>query len=298
MDAYGSSTVQNDLATFNSTFGLPSASLSIAYPSGKPKGRNSGWALETALDVEWAHALAPSASILLVVAKSSSFSDLMAAVDYAKTQPGVRVVSMSWGGSEWSGELSQDSHFSQTGVVFTAASGDNGTQIWPAASGKVLAVGGTTLTNNSNGTWSETAWSGSGGGISTYESEPGYQTSYPSMLSTNGMRGVPDISFDADPNTGVYVVSGGSWYQVGGTSLGSPSWAALIALADQGRTSALGDANTPLYGLAQTSYTSDYRDVTTGSNTGYSAGTNYDFVTGLGSPLANTLVPALAASTP
>ncbi len=299
VDAYGSPTIQKDLATFNSQFGLPAANLTIAYPQGKPNKVDSGWALETSLDVEWAHALTPNAPILLVVAKTNSFNNLLAAVDYANTH-GAAVVSMSWGGSEFSSEASYDYHFTHAGVVYTASAGDNGSGVlWPAASPNVVAVGGTSLPLDAGGnlTGPETAWSGSGGGISGYESEPGYQTSY--GIVSNNRRGSPDISFDADPNTGVAVYDSTKyygqvgWFVVGGTSFGSPSWAALVALADQGRTSSLTDGHAALYQMATgSSYSTDYRDVTGGSN-GNPARTGYDFVTGLGSPLAASLVQAL-----
>ncbi len=300
VDAYGSPTIQKDLAAFSSQFGLPAANLTIAYPQGKPNRTDAGWALETALDVEWAHALAPEANLLLVVSKTNSFANLLSAVDYATSQ-GAHVVSMSWGGSEFSSEASYESHFNRSGVVFTAAAGDNGSGVlWPAVSPYVVAVGGTTLPLDSSGnlTGAETAWSGSGGGISTYESEPAYQTAY--GIASNNHRGVPDVSFDANPNTGAAVYNSTKyygqrgWFVVGGTSFGAPAWAATIALANQGRTAPLSDGHTALYQAATgSSYPANYRDVASGSN-GNAAGTGYDFVTGLGSPLAGNLVPALA----
>src|SRR5207247_1098068 len=121
---------------------------------------DAGWALEISLDVQWAHAIAPGADILLVEASTNSFSNLLGAVDVAVAR-GAQVVSMSWGGSEFSSEASYDSHFNVTGVTFTAASGDSGNGvIYPAASPYVVAVGGTTLPLDSSGnlTGSEVAW--------------------------------------------------------------------------------------------------------------------------------------------
>lgn len=307
VDAYGSPTIQNDLQVFDNQFGLPPASLTIAYPSGKPGRTDGGWALETALDVEWAHAIAPDAKILLVVAKSSSISNLISAVDYASSQ-GAQVVSNSWGGSEFSGEASYDSHFQQTGTVYVASSGDNGSGMsWPASSPNVLSVGGTNLQLDSAGNYlGESAWSGSGGGTSTYESRPSYEDLWQSVVGTQ--RGNPDVSWDADPNTGVAVYDSTlyngqkGWYQVGGTSFGAPSWAALIALADQGRTSPLTSINTiaNLYSTAgstnSTGYTNNYYDITTGNNGGYSSQAGYDLVTGIGSPKADVLVPEMNQS--
>jgi subtilase family serine protease len=301
VDAYGSPTIANDLKTFCTQFGLSQASLTIAYPSGKVRQTSSGWALETSLDVEWAHAVAPGATILLVVAKSASLNDLLTAVDYA-AKHGACVVSMSWGGSEWSGETGYDSHFQMAGVTFVASSGDSGAGAgWPAVSQYVTGVGGTSLTTQSNGTYiSETAWSGSGGGPSAYVPVPAYQQSW----HITGTRETPDVALDADPYTGVAVYDSTKyngmqgWFQVGGTSLGSPVWAGLIALANQaggtfGGSSLSANLNTALYSIGSSSYATDFHDITSGSN-GYSATSGYDEVTGIGTPQAGTLVTALA----
>ncbi|MDP4146451.1 MAG: S53 family peptidase [Bacillota bacterium] len=298
--AYGSPTIQNDLASFNSKFSLTNANLQIYYPQGKPTVNDTGWAQETSLDVEWAHALAPNAAIDLVVAKSSSSNDLLGAVDYASNL-GVQVVSMSWGGSEFSGETALDSHFQHSNTVYVAASGDNGAgTTWPAASPNVLAVGGTSLPLDYQGNLigSETAWSGSGGGISRYEKEPSYQQKL--NISSKGYRAIPDVAFNADPNTGVLVDYNSSWYIVGGTSFAAPAWAAFIALVDANRTTPLSNVQNQLYSIASTSqYSSDYRDITIGQNGRLSmdyAKKGYDFVTGLGTPLENNLLTNLAAN--
>ena len=314
VDAYGSPTIQSDVATFDSQFNLPAVNLTIAYPSGKPNKTDGGWALETSLDVEWAHAIAPGAHILLVVAPSASTSDLVAAIDYATSQ-GAQVVSNSWGGSEFSSETSYDSHFQHAGVVYVASAGDTGGAIeWPAASPYVLGVGGTTLTvNGTSGAYSyggETAWSSSGGGLSQYESRPAYQNNWQSVVGSQ--RGIPDIAWDANPSTGVAVYDStryegqSGWYEVGGTSVGSPSWSALVALVDQGRVTPLstesgtGNILNDLYTLAgatgSAGYTADFHDITGGSN-GNPALPGYDLVTGIGSPQAQNLVPALISDT-
>ncbi|MDN4595149.1 S53 family peptidase [Polycladomyces subterraneus] len=304
VDAYGSPTIQNDLATFDAQFGLPAANLQIAYPSGKPNRTDGGWALETAMDVEWAHALAPNAKILLVVAKSASISDLVTAIDYASNN-GAQVVSNSWGGAEFSSESSYDSHFQHPGTIYLASSGDSGAGTgWPAVSPFVLAVGGTSLQIDTSGNYlSESGWSGSGGGTSTYVARPSYQDGWSNIVGTQ--RGNPDISFDADPYTGVAVYSGtkyqgqSGWFVVGGTSLGSPCWAAMLALVDQGRTMPLSSLDTiqQLYQIAGTTnssgYTNNYHDVTQGSNGGFTSISGYDLVTGIGSPKADALIPAL-----
>ncbi|HSX00935.1 MAG TPA: hypothetical protein VLF67_01720, partial [Candidatus Saccharimonas sp.] len=248
---------------------------------------NSGWSLEAALDVEWAHAIAPQAKILLVEARSASGNNLLAAVDYARKQPGVVAVSMSWGGSEFAGQTAYDSYFtSAAGAAFFAASGDGGNGVfWPAVSSNVTAVGGTTLSLNPDGSVaSEVAWPGSGGGVSAYTPKPAYQ----SALSATG-RSIPDVAYDADPATGFSVYSSvrysgvKGWFQVGGTSAGTPQWAAIYAL---GGTA----TNTQLYAdAAGPGYANVLQDIITGSNGACgavcTAGPGYDAVTGLGTPL-------------
>jgi subtilase family serine protease len=283
VDAYDDSRAQSDLATFSKAENLPACG-SGCFTKHKMSSftfSNSSWALEESLDIEWAHAIAPGAKILLVEARSASGNDLLSAVKWAKAQPGVVSVSMSWGGSEFSGESSYDPDFKQTGVAFFAASGDSGTGVeWPAVSDNVIGVGGTTL-NVSGGTVSESAWSGSGGGISSYETRPSFQNGF----VTGNYRGVPDVSYDADPNTGfpVYdsvMYSGYSgWWEVGGTSAGTVQWAAIRALAGSSLT------EQQLYTDAGPSH---FRDITSGSNGSCSvcnAVSGYDYVTGLGSPI-------------
>jgi subtilase family serine protease len=302
VDAYGSPTIQSDLDTFDQRFGLPSTTLKIAYPQGKPK-TDGGWALETSLDVEWAHALAPKAKILVIGTKSSSISNLLSGIDYA-TSHGATVVSNSWGGSEFSSETSYDSHFNHSGITYLASSGDDGEgSSWPAGSSNVLSVGGTSLNLTSTGSYSsETAWSGSGGATSTYESLPTYQSNWTSIVGQK--RGIPDVAFDADPNTGVYVYTStpdegeSGWFQVGGTSFSAPAWGALIALADEGRVQPLSssEALNAIYSTASTTgssgYTTNFHDINSGSN-GYNAESGYDLVTGIGSPVADQLIPLL-----
>jgi subtilase family serine protease len=256
---------------------------------------------------EWAHALAPDANILLVEARSDGSEDLYNAIQYANTQ-NPQVVSMSWGGPEYDRESSDDAtYFSHSGIVYLAASGDQGDSAgvdYPAASPNVIAVGGTSLPLDANGnlTGPETAWDDSygstGGGISSYETEPGYQTSF--GVPYSGGRCVPDVAFDADPGTGVSVYFDGSkfgsspgWWVIGGTSLSVQCWAGIIALDDQ--NSPLTNASQALYQLAgsNSNYNSygAFRDITSGGNGTYNAGVGYDLCTGLGSPLANILVP-------
>jgi subtilase family serine protease len=287
VDAFDDPTIASDLAYFSNYFSLPTASF-VKYKMATTIPVDSGWALEISLDVEWAHAIAQKATILLVEARSNSLSDLLSAVSYATTYPGVKAVSMSWGGSEFSTETFYDSYFNNAGITFFASSGDSGAGvIWPSSSLYVVAVGGTTL-NLANGVvTSETAWSGSGGGVSAYEPKPGYQTSYGLIYAR---RAVPDVSYDANPNTGVLVYDStpyqgfSGWWVVGGTSVGAPQWAAIQALG-------LSANNNNFYQDAKSaSYSSYFRDITVGSN-GYPATTGYDLVTGLGSPLTTNYAP-------
>src|ERR671934_163324 len=177
VDAYDDPTVENDLAVFSSEYGLPSCTSSngcftkVDQTGGTSYPRSDqGWALEISLDVQWAHAIAPGAKILLVEASSNSFTNLLAAEDYAKAH--AQYVSNSWGAGEFSGESSYDGHFSQSGVSFFVSSGDSGLPAeYPSSSSNVISVGGTTLKFAPDGSLqSETGWSGSGGGCSTYES--------------------------------------------------------------------------------------------------------------------------------
>lgn len=318
IDAYDDPTIQADLARFDTQYGIAAPpSFRVLSQTGSTTNLpgtdpTKGWETEEALDVEWAHALAPGASIVLVEANSASDADLFAAVTMAANLPGVSVVSMSFGGGEFSQEAFYDSVFTtpagHQGVTFLASTGDNGAPGgFPAYSSNVVAVGGTTLTVDSSGNYvSESAWSGSGGGISQYESQPTYQQGI--VRQTTTKRAIPDVSFDADPNSGVVVCNSftygtsNPWITLGGTSFSAPAWAAIIAIADQGRAqNGLGtlDGATQtlpmLYQLSQ-STPSAFHDITTGNN-GHAAGTGYDLVTGLGSPVVDVLTNAMSGGT-
>jgi subtilase family serine protease len=287
--AYDDTSIESDLAAFSKQFNLPACtSGSGCFEKHKMSAKvlsNSSWALETTLDVEWAHAIAPNAKILLVEATTPSGANLLKAVDYAAGRKDVVSVSMSWGGAEFPEETSLDSHFkSISGAIFFASSGDNGTGAsWPASSPNVIGVGGTHLSLNTSGTVSsETAWSGSGGGISAYEKEPTFQSEY-SIPKAGGMRAIPDVSYDADPASGFPIYRLGKWQEVGGTSAGSPQWAAIAALGG-------GVSIAQLYADKSSASASTYfRDIISGTNgsCGYvcTARKHYDYVTGLGSPL-------------
>src|SRR6266542_1871343 len=176
VDAYDDPTAESDLGVFSNTFGLPACTTAngcfqkvdqrggTRYPR-----KDAGWALEISLDVQWAHAIAPGAKILLVEADSNSFTNLLAAEDYAKTH--AQYVSNSWGAGEFSGETIYDSHFLQNGVSFFVSAGDAGLPAeYPSSSPNVISVGGTRLQFSSGTFADETAWSEGGGGCSIYES--------------------------------------------------------------------------------------------------------------------------------
>jgi subtilase family serine protease len=315
VDAYDDPNAEADLGVFDTQFKLAACTTANScfrkiYSRGTKPAANANWAVEIALDVEWAHAIAPQAKIILVETPTNSLSDLLAGVDVAVAN-GASVVSMSWMTGEFNGETLLDGNFASNVVTFVAASGDNGTgAAYPAVSPDVIGVAGTTLTLAANGNYkSETAWSGSGGGLSAFEREPAFQAQFGIPDDPRGYRGSPDVSYDANPATGVAIydsvgLSGYSgWFQVGGTSAGTPQWAALMAIANSMRASArkssLTSTNTALYSLAKTSPATDFHPVTQGSNGACgvlcTASAGYDYVTGLGTPQAAALVAALAA---
>ncbi len=291
VDAYDLPTAEKDLNVFSTQFGLPACTtangcfLKVNQTGGtKYPKYNSGWGLEIALDIEWAHAIAPGAKILLVEASSSSFTNLLAGEDYAAAHAGY--VSNSWGANEFSSESAYDSHFSRSGVAFFVAAGDKGLPAqYPSASPKVISVGGTTLTFNPDGSLqSETGWSSGGGGCSLYETAALAQSGFSqyAQVSCNGQRATPDVSLDADPNSGAAVYDSSNyfgqtgWYQVGGTSLSSPMWAGRAAASGAVVNAAY------VYGSAIT-----YRDIVVGNN-GAPCLVGYDLCTGRGSWTGST----------
>lgn len=345
VDAYNDPSIASDLAVFDSEFNLAAPpSLSVVNQTGGSKlpSNDADWDAEISLDVEWAHATAPDANLLLVEANSDDTTDLMDAVNYARSATGVSVVSISWGGSEFfswgGGESDSQTNYDpilttpagHQGVTFVVAAGDSGTQEgvqWPASSPTVLSVGGTTLyTADDSGTYDiESGWSGTSGGYSVVESEPAYQDA----VQDDGMRSVPDVAYDADPNTGFAVYDSVAddgyvgWQEVGGTSAGAPQWAGLLAIVNQGRVLA-GDGTLDgatqtlpdLYDLysaygssAYSTYTDYFNDVSSGGGSGThfrwggfggggtSATPGYDLITGLGTPKGAALISALVGST-
>jgi MBG domain-containing protein len=337
-------TLGADLTTFDQFFGIPAPpSFQIIDQNGVTT-QNPDIIAEASLDVEWAHAVAPGASIVVYNAAydpnngTTSFENLFTAMNQASKLPGVSVVTLSYGGGESASldEQSVDSDFTTNGVTFLAASGDTGIygngvrrQVvadYPAASPNIVAVGGTSIVIDSagdypgTGTSGEVAWGdgtnsynvndggGGGGGLSEFEAEPAWQAAViPTSVDPTGARALPDVSMDSgsaqeyDVFTSTLGASSDSdsavgWLGDAGTSAASPIWAGLIAIADQGRVLAGG---TPLTGYTQTLPalyslpSTDFHDILYGNN-GDPAGPGYDLATGLGTPVANLLVPDLA----
>ena len=304
VDAYHYPTALNDFNVFANQFGLPrevstdplnanNQMFHVVYASGSKPRSNCGWAQEAALDIEWAHAMAPNAKIVLVEAASNSFADLFQAVDVASSIANAQEVSMSWGGSEFSSEASNDGHFTHPGIVYFAASGDTGgATIYPGVSPNVVAAGGTRINRNGAGAFvSETGWSGSGGGPSKYESRPAYQDIIQTIVG--GARGVPDYSFDADPSSGVSVYDStsckgaGGWMVFGGTSVASPALSGIINSAGS-NTSSAAELSLLYQGVGNNGLTinsANFRDILSGTAGSFSAKTGWDFVTGIGSTL-------------
>ena len=298
VDAYHDPNIQKDLSAYSAMYGIPSlpACTGAITSSGVPCFKqvdqrggtrfpriDAGWSLEIALDVEVAHAICQNCSILLVEADSSSFANLMTAVDRAVAL-GAKVISNSYGAAEFSGETAYDMHFNHPGVAFTVSAGDSGYGVeYPAASRYVTAVGGTSLFLNPDGSYNqELAWSGTGSGCSVFESKQPWQVD-----AGCAKRMVADVSAVADPNTGAAVydtvryAGRSGWFQVGGTSLSSPLIAAVYALS--GNTSGAANATPYANPLA-------LNDVANGSN-GSCGGTylctaltGFDGPTGIGSP--------------
>jgi len=400
VDSYGSDTMAHDLHVYNQAFrlqpmcgeegvtcaaGMPTFSrlalqgtpATKAPPSssrGTGQEDKSAWALEVALDVETAHAIAPMANILLVTTPTAEtlgvqgFPQMMAAEDYVVQHHLANVISMSLASAE-DAFASQQSllklryafvHAAQNGVTVLGASGDGGTANaaktpvgkggslipyptveWPASDPLVTGIGGTYLCTDPNNTTArvadssvapakcvanpgaaEVGWTFSGGGFSHVFTKPDYQAALPAGSTAIGaMRGVPDVAFQASAGTGalVYItlppdgnsglLCGGApcstgWYDIGGTSLSTPQWAGLIAIADQLNGGGLGLINPALYkiGADPTRYANDFFDITLGNNTadptvaGYPATVGWDPITGLGTPNAANLIPDLVAA--
>jgi subtilase family serine protease len=307
VDSFGSPTIASDLAGFDGYFGLPAPpSFRVLQPAGKvPAFRATAdrvnWADETTLDVEWAHVMAPGASIVLAETPTSEnegttgFPQIVTAEKYVLSHHLGQVISQSFDATEptfpsrsallrlrGAYELAARDH-----VTVLAASGDEGATgytynmvdlyprrvvSWPATDPLVTAVGGTQLDLRANGTRRkpDTAWSGSGGGQSMFFARPSYQ--YGVRAITGTRRAVPDVSMDASCNSpvAIYATFPGNgpdpWSTICGTSVATPLLAGVLALADQMAGHSLGEINKALYALAAR-HEPGIVDVVKGNNT-------------------------------
>ncbi len=310
-----------DLSVFDQSFGLPPARLSVYIPARATHALAPG--TEATLDVEYAHALAPGARLrvyeVVNTGQLRTYSGYLASAVQGAISGGATIISISLRGTGRFCSTALAASYLHSvfqaatakGISVFAASGDYEAQpcpksntvgvVYPASDPYVTGVGGTRLSLTSTGAYAgETAWVKSGGGYSSYFSRPSWQhgPGLSTGTSTGAHRGVPDVAFDAAPQTGVIVYLQGHAGVVGGTSLGAPCWAAMWALAAQYHLSrtghALGWANPLLYGIANSSQrTRVFHDVTVGTNGAYQAGAGWDAVTGWGSPNADALVTAL-----
>jgi subtilase family serine protease len=353
IDSFGSPTALADLQQFDKDYGLPDPpsfrviTLKDVDPKADPiptfdpnNADMTGWAAETSLDVQWAHAMAPAANIVLMTSPVSETQGVQGMPEFLQLEEFAldhhlgQIISQSWGTTENTlftpeGRKVLDSfedfykRAAAAGVTVLASAGDSGsvnpdvnrknfpfpTVGYPASSPGVTAVGGTTLLADTNGNYqSETVWndgpgSATGGGVSQNFDEPDYQKSLPASDQTilNKHRAIPDIAYNADPQTGVPVflgfLSGKPGYNLfGGTSEGAPQWAGLIADANQLTGRSLGFLNPKLYklGANNAAASKSFHDITSGNNAqapiaGFDATPSWDAVTGWGTPIAQTL---------
>jgi subtilase family serine protease len=389
VDSFGSNTIRTDLNNFNTQFGLPHmcGEANHTCAPGDPtfdvlcvqactdtksppdtansvgKEDRSGWVVEVSLDVEWVHAVAPRANVLLVTTPTAEtlgvqgFTQMMNAEQYVIDHGLAQVISQSFGASELTfnggiaalqnlrgafksavannvSVLASTGDFGNGNLAKTPAGGSNANPLlpspnvgWPGSDPLVTAVGGTYLCMDAaTGTQvdssppsgqcpdhpgqREVGWVAAGGGFSSIFPKPAYQNTLPPGSNTagnvNNMRAIPDVAMEASSRTGVLVYADGSWFIVGGTSVSSPCFAGVVAIADQVNGAPLGFLNNALYkiGADPARYANDFFDITTGNNDqfqnpqdpNYAATTGWDPVTGLGTPNAANLVPDLIAA--
>ena len=311
VDAYDNPSALADLQTYSTQFGLPAPNLTVVYASGSQPGPDpsgNGWEIEAALDVDMAHAMAPNAHIYLVEAASNSNTDLLQAVDVAAQyviNAGGGEVSNSWGEAEFAGETdaSYEHHFNNPSahLVFLASTGDTPGTEWPSVSPNVVAAGGTSVSRNldANLTYRlDTSWADGGGGPSAYFSRPSYQNALAARIGSQ--RTVPDIAFDANPRTGVWVSCGvscgnpstGYWYIVGGTSVSSPALAGIMNSAGSFLASTAAELTGLYANLGNPSTITDTQYGACGPRVAYltrvasqsNPALQYDACTGLGTP--------------
>jgi subtilase family serine protease len=314
--AYDNPTAKADLQYFATHFGFAKPKFNVVLANGNGACSvppyDGGWALESALDIEYAFAMAPKAQIILVEACSNSYADLMYAITVANDQVnayGGGVVSSSWGSAEWSTESTDwdwafRSKWAQyKPVTFVVSSGDSyGVPSYPSSSPWVISAGATTINRDpaTKAFVDESCWEGTGGGASAYETwgtdfysgGTGPWTAFQYAHFGPSARRTPDLSFDGDVASGAYVRSNGAWYVVGGTSLSAPALAGIInnannrlGIAPSGGGYFSNLENNLLYTQLDMSkeYAKNFYDVVTGSN-GTPASFGWDSCTGVGSP--------------
>lgn len=304
IDAYDSPNAEADLGVFSTMFGLPACTTANGcFKKVNESGgtvlppRNTGWEVEINLDVQWVHAMAPNARILLVEASSANSNDLLTGVLYAKQV--ASVVSMSWGGGEASSETQVDSAFVQSGVTFLSSSGDTGGQVsWPSSSPNVIAVGATDLASSGGHLATpvvETAWSGTGGGCSLYESQPVAQNGFVPSSCRN--RGVPDVSMNGGnvSAVAVYVSLEGGWYSVYGTSVAVQLYAGFMGTVNGLRGRPLTSALSDLYAAAAGSSSGTSTGTTTSTSTPPTPGSPSSGIPGAGALGSPQLLRAAAS---
>ncbi len=334
IDAFQDPTLQADVETFNTTWSLAATDLTISAPDGLTafdgSAEQSMWAREIATDVEWAHVIAPGAAIHLVLARSGSDADILSATRFAVDNELGDVISQSFGEAESCADpqiLAEEGRVFRAahakGMILLAASGDFGAAerdcsgnlvrgvSTPASDPLVTAVGGTALHANavSGAYLHESGWGNgvqaSGGGFSALFKRPGYQAPF---FKSNAARGLPDVAWSADKNAAIIRVMGKT-LRVTGTSIGTPQWAGVAALANEAAGHRLPPFNVRLYHAGKSSaYPTLFHDITAGNNTvaspagpvfsGFSAGPGWDPVTGLGTPNVAALLPFLSETPP
>jgi kumamolisin len=288
VDAGDYPTAASDLAAFSTQYGIPQANLTVTWPGKTKPPVYSDWIVEEALDIEWAHAMAPQAKLYLVESKlcttGCATDPTWQAITLAAklvAQAGGGVVSMSFGDSEVSQDLTWDKYFKNKHVVFFAASGDGGlgVSIYPGSSPNVVSVGGTYFNRDQNGKFTGEIYytNGGGGDISPYEPRPAYQNGVAGVVGTQ--RGYPDVA--SDFCCGSIYVQGG-WYSVGGTSWSSPTFAGIVNAAGGLAKGSVAEL-TKLYNeLADpTQYAAYFNDITGGDSR---CTPGFDKCTGIGSP--------------
>jgi len=284
VDAGDYPTASADLAAFSTYYGIPAADFTVTWPGTQKPPVYSDWETEEALDIEWAHAMAPQAKLYLVESVQVNTDPTWSAVQLAAklvAEAGGGVVSMSWGDPEQSEELSWDKYFTNDKVVFFAAAGDGGlgVSIYPGASPNVVAVGGTYFNRNQSGNFvNETYYTDGGGGdLSPYEPRPSYQNVVGNVVGSH--RGYPDVSSDfcCAP---VYL--DGGWISVGGTSWASPTFAGIVNAAGHKSKGSVAEL-TVMYDelVHRIAYAGDFNDITQGSP---ECSVGFDKCTGIGSP--------------